>query len=97
LLTELSDEQKVQRGVLAGKYLEDETLMGFIDEMRAVLLTCIGNTQPEDHKLRTTLYYQHLGLVDLVAHLSAYRATAISINAADESQELPDADLYGAD
>ncbi len=97
MLPELSDEQKVRRGALAGKYLDDEALMSFIEEMRAVLLTCIGNTQPDDHKLRTSLYYQHLGLVDLVAHLSAYRATAISLNASDESQELPDADLYGAD
>lgn len=97
MLPELSDEQKVQRGVLAGKYLDDVLLMGFITEMRAVLLTCIGNTQPEDHKTRTTLYYQHLGLVDLVAHLETYRQTAIQINQSDESQELPDEILNGAD
>lgn len=76
----------------ADKYLQDETLMGFISEMQGDILTCIGNTQPENHQLRNTLYYQHRGLVDILAHLSAYRATAKEITERIDAEPQLDTD-----
>lgn len=75
----LTEEQLVLRGETAARYLSDEVLMGFVAEMQQDILTCIGNTQPEAHQDRNKLYYQHRGLTDLLAHLSAYRATAKEI------------------
>ena len=56
--------------------LSEASFTGFLSEMKTDLLTCIGNTQPDDHKLRTSLYYQHRGLVDLEATMNEYVAAA---------------------
>ena len=89
---ELTEEQKVLRGQLAETYLQDETLMGFISEMQQDILTCIGNTEPEHHQLRNTLYYQHKGLVDLLAHLTVYRVTAKAITERIDAEPQLDTD-----
>lgn len=81
---QLTDEQRIAKGTQAARILEDVVLMDFLNEMRADLLTCIGNTLPDDRTTRDTLYFEHRGLVDLEAHLTAYRETARGIIARDE-------------
>lgn len=88
----LTDEQRVAKGQQAERILNDVTLMGFFEEWRSILLTCIGNTLPDDHKIREGLYYQHRGIVDLEAHLTAYRETARDIIERDALQQEAAAD-----
>ena len=90
---QLTDEQLIARGTQAERILSDEVLMGFLNEMRSDLLTCIGNTQPDDKTTRDTLYFEHRGLVALEAHLTAYRETARGIierDALDQAAAKPD-------
>lgn len=75
-------------GTQASLYLQDETFAGFIEAMKGDLLTCIGNTEPEDHKTRNVLYYQHRGLIDLMAHLTEYSAAASLILTTREAEQL---------
>lgn len=84
---ELTQEQRVHLGTQAARILGDEALMGFISEMRADYLTCIGNTQPDDKTTRETLYYRVAGLTDLLATLTAYREAAEGILAADAEEQ----------
>jgi len=75
----LTQEEILRRGEVASFLLSEGAFTGFLVEMKTDLLTCIGNTQPDDQKLRTSLYYQHRGLVDLEATMNEYISAAQEI------------------
>lgn len=85
---ELTEEELLVRGDAAARILSDVPLMGFIAEMAGDRLACLANTLPEDREGRETLYFEHRGLADLVAHLKAYALTASDIRERDA--EVPD-------
>lgn len=82
-MAELTTEELITKGLNAAHCLADVALMGFISEMAADALTCIGNSEPEHHKERNQLYYEHRALNDLVARLRTYRDNAETIMAAE--------------
>lgn len=85
-MVELTQEQQVLRGESAAGILSHGPFMGFLREFQQDILECIGNTAPDQHKERTTLYYQHRGLSDLLERLVAYRDTATRIIEAEHPE-----------
>ena len=77
----MTQEELVVRGARAETLLTNVDLMSFIEELKALLLEGIGNTEPDDHKTRSALYFEHRALNSLIAHLETYRQTATQIHA----------------
>lgn len=82
----MTQEELVVRGDQALALLNSEAFLFFIEDLKADLLTCIGNTEPFDDTTRNKLYYEHRGVINLMAHLAQYRATAESIKERNEAQ-----------
>jgi hypothetical protein len=83
----ITQEELVVRGEKALAILNNEDLMSFVEELKGFFLECIGNTEPDDHKQRTALYYEHRALNSIIAHLVTYRETADRIKTTDSESD----------
>jgi len=75
----VTPEELVVRGQRAEALLANVDLMSFIEELKELLLEGIGNTEPNEYKLRDASYYEHRALNSLIAHLKLYSETAYQI------------------
>jgi hypothetical protein len=91
-MSDLSQEQIVLRGNRAGHLLSSPDFMGFMRELQTDLLTCIGESSPEHHKERTSLYYQFHGLKELLERFNTYKQAGEQIIAQDASTNGPSSD-----
>jgi hypothetical protein len=75
----MTQEELLQKGKAAQAVLSNETIMSAFAELQEDLKTQMVNTSPEQSKERNVLYFQHLGVQNLLAYLSTYAAAAEQI------------------
>lgn len=83
-----SREHIIQRGIQASRLLADEDFKSFLDELQEDFKSAIMNTQPHESKKRDELYYRHMAVGDVLAHIQTYRDYADQlINELDQVQD----------
>jgi hypothetical protein len=56
--------------------IEDATFQSFFDETKELILTAIGNTQPNEKDEREALYLRFNAMNDLLGTMQSYASTA---------------------
>jgi hypothetical protein len=80
----VTQEEIVIRGEISAFILSNEAVMQFLEEEKADILACIGNTLPDDSKQRNLLYFQHHGISSFIDRLMQHVEAAKAINEANE-------------
>jgi hypothetical protein len=75
----MDQEELLKKGRAAKAVLSNTTIMSAFEELQEDLKTQMVSTSPDQSKERNILYYQHLGVVNLLAYLSTYAAAAEQI------------------
>jgi len=80
-------EELIRRGEQARLILESEdTMFFFRDELERIKQASF-NTQPEEGKLRSELYYRHHALSEFINSLKAYQTAAEELLAELKAKE----------
>lgn len=87
-----SEDDIVERGLLAESYLNDARFQSFFQETKDLLAQSIVNTLPEHVKSREKLYFTHEGLVNVLGTMSAYVEAKDQVIAKRNAEELKDTD-----
>lgn len=87
-----TQEAMIERGMRAARILENEDIMSFFEEQKAIIKDCLFNTDPEDSKGRDTLFYQHMGVEQFIQTLVAYQTAATRILEASTAEDLKEDD-----
>lgn len=75
----MTQEEIVKRGKRAAAILSNPEIMLTLDEVRADLLSSWATSDPTKPEVREALFFQHLGLDNLLAYLQTYVVTAQAI------------------
>jgi len=67
----MTQEEILQKGIRAAEVLNSD-IMEFINDLQALQLEAISNTQPHEAKTRESLYFQYKGIRDLIDGLHQY-------------------------
>ncbi len=86
-MKELTQEQVIERGVVAKALLTDERYMSFFQEQKQLILESIANTKPEERATRETLYHQLNGLSDVLGTMQSYVDAAEAILKLKETEQ----------
>ena len=84
-----SEDDIVERGLLAEQYLSDVNFMSFFDETKDLIAQSIVNTLPEHTKSREKLYFTHEGINQVLGTMSAYVEAKDQVIAKRNAEELP--------
>lgn len=85
-MKQLSTDETIARGILAAHILEDNNIISFFDEQLELIKESLVNTQPDEEKVRNSLYYQHKGVTEFLQILVAYKEAATQLITALEAE-----------
>ena len=86
MLPELNQDQVLRRGLVARLLLSDDGFRSFFEETKELILSSIGNTQPEAKDERETLYLRFNALNDLLSTIQSYSDAAEAIQKLRETE-----------
>lgn len=87
-MTQLTEEETVRRGLIAGHILDSADIMLFLQEqLDDYKTTAFDLTDLDAAKEREKLFYQYQGVKDFLERLSVYRTAANSILDAMDNKE----------